>query len=170
VVGAVVVRPVRLVSVACRRFVTRSTKAHGYRSNLVNAVRVVDREFFDSDVEEKTMYARQATATNSNLQHISLVSPSDYRCWMTSGLSPGRVSHSPGHQCSLHSVNRYHHRDSIRSSAIVRSPEWPPRHVWLWDRGFQMIGNWKKGGDLKIIGSPGTRRKDPRHLGKNMMG
>jgi hypothetical protein len=30
-----------------------------------------------------------------------------------------------------------------------------------------MIGSWKKGGDLKIIG---TRRKDPRLLGKNMIG
>ena len=126
--AVVAVRPVRLVSVACRRFVMTPITALGYKSNLENAVQEAVREFFDSDVEGKIMYARQATAKKSNVAHIPLVprvaSPTGYRCSMTSDLSLGMVSHSLGHQCSLHSVNGYHPRhELLRSPAIVRSLE-----------------------------------------------
>ena len=129
VVGAVVaVRPARFVSVARRKFVMTQMMALGYKSNLENAVQEAVREFFDSDAEGKIMFARQATAKKSNVTHIPLVprvaSPTGYRCSMTSDLSLGMVSHSLGHQCSLHSVNGCHPRhELLRSPAIVRSLE-----------------------------------------------
>jgi hypothetical protein len=124
VVGAVVVvRPVTPVSVPCTRFVMTPMTALEYKSNLEKAVQAAVREFFDSDVEGKIMYARQVTAKKSNASHIPLVRR-DYRCWMTSDLSLGMVSHSLGHQCSLHSVNGSHpRRELICSPAIVRSLE-----------------------------------------------
>ena len=86
--------------------------AHGYMSNLGEAVLVAARELFDSDAEEKTTYERQSTATNSNVSRIRLsrkytrvASQSDYRCWMTSGSSLGTASRLLGHQCSPHSAN-----------------------------------------------------------------
>jgi hypothetical protein len=55
--GAVVVRPVRLVSVAYTRFVMTSMTAHGYRSNPEKAA---IRDFFDSDAEDKVCEANES--------------------------------------------------------------------------------------------------------------
>lgn len=113
VVGAeVVVRHVRPVGVASRRYVMTSMTAHGYMNNLEEAVQVAARELFDSDAEERVTYERQSTATNSNVSRKPLARkytraalPSDYRCWMTGGLSLGTAFRLLGHQCSPHIVN-----------------------------------------------------------------
>ena len=69
VVGTeVVVRLLRPVRVACRRFVMTSMMAHEYRSNLEKAVQVVARESFDSDTEEKTT---QETIDSDGLECVT---------------------------------------------------------------------------------------------------
>ena len=84
-----------------------SMTGYGNTSNLEKAEQAAVHATFVSDAE-KAMYARQGTATYSNVSHIPHVwiymrvaSPSDYRCQMKSGLSLGADPRLLGHQCCL---------------------------------------------------------------------
>ena len=148
VMGAVVVRPVRVVSVAYTRFEMTLMTAHGYRSN---PEKVAVCEFFDLGAK------RQYEASDSDeLECIAFGTCLDcISCCMTSDLVLGMKPRLLEHQCSLLSVNVCHTvnitldcRRSI-SGVVSRVPD---------------DGSWRKVGDLYIMGSPRTGPKDSRHL------